>query len=368
MKQFLLSIFFFAEVLSVFAQLGSSGFYRVVNVADSRYVYVTDNTGSASATSPDLKAVQLKKGLEKAISDPASVLFFNNISGTQYDIQAQGTSVSKIIGYTPNVYYSSRGQAFQVFANVSGATVYLGSDDDAYYQNKEVSYMSTSASGKYNLWNINPISADGDNYFGIKPSLEIEGKYYQSFFADFAFSFASNGMKAYYVSTITGNEATLVAITEDIIPARTPVIIECSSISPSDNRLNLYSTGGTQISGNVLKGVYFCNPYRAYSPDAVTKNDEATMRVLGKTSSGKLGFIVSPDKNLPANQVYLPVLSGSDSEIVLSNDATASLDNVSFEENGKPVIFSILGKRYDCQYDELPSGVYIINGKKVIKK
>lgn len=368
MKKIFLSFYLFAEVLSVFAQLSSSGFYRVVNVADSRYVYVTDNTGSVSSTSSDLKAVQLKKGLEKAISNPATVLYFNHLSGTQYDVQAQGTSVKKIIGYTPNVYYSSRGQAYQVYANANGASVYLGSDDGAYYQNKEISYMSTSASGKYNLWNIYPITADGDNFFGIMPSIEIDGKYYQSFFADFAFSFASSGMKAYYVSAVSGDAATLVEITDEKIPERTPVIIECSSSSPSDNRLNLYYTGGSQITDNVLKGVYFCNPYRAYSSDAVTKNDKATMRVLGKTSSGKLGFIVSSDNNIPANQAYLPVPSGSETEIVLSFDATASLDNVITEENEKSAVFSIVGTRYDCQFYELPSGIYIINGKKVIKK
>ena len=368
MKKFFLSFYLFAAVASVFAQLNSSGFYRVINVQDSRYVYVTDNTGSASATSPDLKAVQLKKGLDKAVSDPASVLYFNHVDGNKYNILAQGTSVTDIIGYTPSVYYSSRAQAYQVYATVSGATIYLGSDDDSYYQDKAISYMSTSSSGNYNLWNIYPITADGDNYFGIKPSIEIGGKYYHSFYADFAFSFASSGMKAYYVSSVSGDEATLVEITDEIIPERTPVIIECSSSSPSDNRLNLYKTGGTQISGNVLKGVFFCNPYRAYSSQAVTKNDKNTMRVLGKTSSGQLGLVVSSDKNLPANCAYVTVPSGSSTEIVLSTDATASIENIEIESNGKPKIYSILGTRYDCQFDELPAGIYIINGNKVIKK
>ena len=114
--------------------------------------------------------------------------------------------------------------------------------------------------------------------------------------------------------------------------------------------------------------MFFCNPYRAYSSQAVTKNDKNTMRVLGKTSSGQLGLVVSSDKNLPANCAYVTVPSGSSTNIVLSTDATASIENIEIESNGKPKIYSILGTRYDCQFDELPAGIYIINGNKVIKK
>ena len=367
MIRYLLFFIVFSLSYTSFAQLSGSGFYRVSNVADARYVYVTDNTGSASTTTPDIKAVQLINGLENAIVEAATVLYFNHISGTQYDIKAQGTSVNQIIGHIPNVYYSERGKAYQVYANTSGATIYLGSDDDAYYQNKRVSYMSINSSGKYNLWNIHPITSEGDNYFGINPTLEIEGKFYQSFFADFAFSFASNGMKAYYVSSVSGEEATLVSITDDVIPARTPVIIECSSSSPSDNRLNLYSTGGTQLSSNVLKGVYFCNPYRAYSSDAVTKNDKTTMRVLGKTSTGKLGFVVFNEQFLSAILAYLLVPVVSQYELVLTREVSSSIENITLEDKEPTGIFSILGTRFDYSLEELPAGIYIINGKKVIK-
>ena len=92
MKRFLLPFLILSAATTALAQLSGSGFYRVVNVTDSRYVYVTDNTGSASATSPDIKAVQLIKGLDDAITNPATVLYFINISGSQYDIQAQGSS------------------------------------------------------------------------------------------------------------------------------------------------------------------------------------------------------------------------------------------------------------------------------------
>lgn len=366
MKRFLLPLLILFASTPVLAQLNGNDFYRVVNVADSRYVYVTDNSGSASAASPDLKAVELIKGLDNAISNPASVLYFNQISGTQYDIQSQGTSVKQIIGHTPNVYYSERSNAYQVYANNSGATIYLGSDNGEFYQDKPVSYLSINSSGDYNLWKIYPISADGSNYFGIAPTVSLDGKYYQSFYADFAFSFASSGMKAYYVSSTSGDEATLVEITSSVIPARTPVIIECSSSSASDNRLNLQTSGGTSVSGNILKGVFFCNPYRS-TPAAVTKNDKTTMRILGKTSNGKLGFVVCSDKNLPANQAYLVVASSAGSEIEAKLGSASSIDNITIEDKDQTGIFSILGTKFDCSFEELPAGIYIVNGKKVIK-
>lgn len=367
MKRFLLPFLFLSLSSIVYAQLKGSGFYRVVNVADSRYVYVTDNTGSASTSSPDMKAVQLIKGLDNAVCNPATVLYFDHISGTQYDICSQGTSVSQIIGYKPNVYYSERGKAYQVYAYSSGAAIYLGSEDNEYYRNKRVSYMSINSSGNYNLWNIIPISSEGSNYYGLAPTISVEGKYYQTFYADFAFSFASSGMKAYYVNYTSDEEVTLTEISSSIIPAKTPVIIECSSSSASENRLNLYSSGGTSISDNILKGVFFCNPYRPKSIAAVTKNDKTKMRILGKTSSGKLGFVVCSDDNLPANQAYLTVSSTANEQLVVKISESSSIDNITNEDKEQNGIFSILGTRYDNSFEELPAGIYIVNGKKVIK-
>ena len=352
-----------------FAQLNGTGFYRVVNVADSRYIYVSDNTGDPDPKAPDMGAVQLIKGLDKAVSNPSTVLYFSQINGNEYDIKAQGTSVKQIIGHMPSIYYSSRADAYQVYATVYGATVYLGSEDDPYYANKEVSMLSIGAKGNYNLWKVCPITEEGDNYFGIKPTIEIDGKYYQPFYADFAFSFFSEGMKAYYIKDISGIAAHLVPIEDEIIPASTPVIIECSSSEPDKNRLKLHASGGKSISDNKLKGVYFNNPLRIYSKDAVTKFDRNTMRVLGKTSDGKLGFVLSTAKNLAANQAYLSVASGSEETIyAMNSNDFASLDGVSGDADNVKNVYSIIGTRCEGSFEELPAGIYIVNGKKVIKK
>lgn len=368
-KVLLITFCFFSTVCS-FAQLSGTGFYRVKNVGDSRYIYVTDNTGEASAKAPDMGAVQLIKGLNKAITNPATVLYFDKLStGTnEYNIAAQGTSVKSIIGYTPNVYYITKKDAYQVYATVSGVVTYLGADDDSYYKNKEVSQLSVGASGDYTFWKIEPISAETDNYFGIQPTIEINGKYYQPFFANFAFSLYSEGMKAYYVKETVGVAAHLVPIEDEIIPASTPVIIECSSDDPSNNRLSLHFSGGNSIAKNQLKGVYFNNPLRVYSKDAVTKYDKNTMRVLGKTADGKLGFVVSTAENLQANHAYLTVATGSAETIYAMNDDEYASNPQLIDDNTEAKeVYSILGTKYAESYDELPAGIYIINGKKVIK-
>lgn len=370
MKKLLLLFFSFVACISSFAQLNGTGFYRVYNVGDSRYIYVADNTGTVNlgSATADLGAVQLKKGTDKTISSPETILYFNQISGENYDFEAQGTSVKALIGYVPRVHYESRVDAYRVSAEVSGATVYLGADDDPYFKDKEVSYLTTGAKGNATLWKIVPVSAEGDNYFGITPSLEVEGKFYQPFYASFAFSFYSSGMKAYYVKEAQCNGAHLVPIEEDVVPACTPVIIECSSANPSDNRLNVLHQGGTKIKDNQLKGVYFNNPSRIKSKDAVTKFDKANMRVLGKTPDGKLGFVLSEEENLASNQAYLSVKADVDVIVYAMDDQQYASVELPSIENKDQEIYSVLGIKLNSSIEELPSGIYIIGGKKVIKR
>lgn len=371
MNRLLLFLVCFCLSFHSFAQLSGTGFYRVKNVADQRYIYVTDNTGDADPKAPDMGAVQLIKDLQKTIYNPATVLFFQKISSNknEYNIASQGTSVKDIIGHTPNIYYSQKNDAYQVYATVSGTTIYLGASDDLYYANKEVSQLSVGAKGTYNYWKIEPIAVESDNYVGIKPTIEIDGKYYQPFYADFAFSLYSKGMKAYYINETLGVAAHLVPIEDEIIAAATPVIIECSSPDPSDNRLSLHISGGKTLSNNKLKGVYFFNRLREHSStDAVTKNDKNTMRVLAKTADGKLGFVVSNDSYLQANQAYLSVPKGSSETFYAMNDSEfASTGQLLDDKQEATEIYSILGIKFEESFEELPAGIYIINGKKVIK-
>lgn len=371
MKKFLLVFSLIFSAFGSFAQeISGDGFYRVINVKESRYIYVTDNTGKVTASDQDFGAIQAIKGLDKAVINPASVLYISKKSGSSYDIEAQGTSVGAIIGRTPNLSYDADRKAYQVYGQEGFVVEYLGLN--SYYDDKEVSYLYVvGKKDDYSYWRVEPISTEGDNYFGISPTIEVDGRYYHPFYASFAFSFASEGMKAYYVSATQYDGAKLVEITEDVIPAQTPVIIECSSKNPSDNRLKLLKSGGKAITDNILKGVFFNNKLRPYSKDAVTKNDQTRMRVLGKTDEGKLGFIISDSENISANQFYLPVSTDASKTVNLMDESQyASIEGIlspNFDNSG---VYSIVGVklRDDSCFDNLPGGIYIVNGKKVIKK
>ena len=144
------------------------------------------------------------------------------------------------------------------------------------------------------------------------------------------------------------------------------------------NKLNLFINKGNKINNNMLKGVYFNNERRPKSKDARTKYDANTMRVLGITSDGKLGFIISKEEYLAANEAYLNVPAGSPEEFELmteeqlaaykENEQGQSINSVKTDYTVKGV-FSITGLKVADKVDKLlPKGIYIVNGKKIIIK
>jgi hypothetical protein len=84
----------------------------------------------------------------------------------------------------------------------------------------------------------------------------------------------------YYIKLVGSNVALMKEVKDGFVPAATPVIVECASANYSDNRLDAFASGGSEVSGNCLGGVYFNNNNKkhlnrvAYDPN--------TMRILGK--------------------------------------------------------------------------------------
>ena len=368
MKKILTYILLLYTTLS-YAQL-QNGFYRVHNYATERYVYVYDNTGkiNISTTSADMGAIQLWKDHNRTISDPASIIYVEKKADNMYNLHSQGTSVHEIIGYNVMVY--PKGDTYQLYAEGK----YLADDETS---NVPDGQLGTIAKGDYRKWVATPVNLE-DNFFGIKPNININNTYYEPFFADFAFSFANEGMKAYYISETYKHIAVIKEINDEIIAANTPVIIGCGSEEPSSNKLNLFINKGNKINYNMLKGVYFNNERRPKSKDARTKYDANTMRVLGITSDGKLGFIISKEEYLAANEAYLNVPAGSPEEFELmteeqlaaykENEQGQSINSIK-TDNTVMGVFSITGLKVADKVDKsLPKGIYIVNGKKIIIK
>ena len=353
-----------AEPVGVYS---TDGYYRVQNFGSERYAYVSDNTDNSDIARNifDLAALQLWKDMSRAISDPGSIIYIEQHGTDHYDLRAQGTGVYSMVGMYVNVKpssspaYKSLGlyevSATGTFGGVT-ATKYLGDGEQS-----EVAdgVMTVNGTGKYRQWAVYPVSAtDETNYFGITPSVTVGDKHYYPFYAAFPFSFHSSGMKAY---TITKVDAAMgMAILSEIegtVPAKTPVLIECSSTEPTNNRLNLLVSSPVAPADNLLRGVYFCNNKRPKSQDALTQFDANTMRVLGVTADGRLGFVSQSASNLktfsnkqgsyiPANQAYLPVAEGTPEELKIVTEAEyqEALANIEYT-----VTYQVDGEFYGTQ-------------------
>ena len=350
----------------VHAQLSGNGFYRVQNNKTGRFVYVTDDKGSISlsTTSADLYAIILWRDFDKAVSDPASVIYIQKV-GTQYDLQSQGTGVHSIIGYYVNLGANSDG-TYYAYATSSGFTKYLG---DSEFSDSPDGYLTSEGSGDYRKWKINPIKQDDGYYFGVKSELKDATGYYAPFYAAFPFSFYSTGMKAYYITKIKGNMAIIKEVDNDVIPASTPLILKCVSDNTSDNKLILQTSSLVAPSGNLLQGVYFQNPDKTHY-NQVAYNP-STMRVLGLMSNGNIGFIKSSISYLPANKSYLVVPAGTPDELklVTEEDYTGVEDLNVNETKVAKGIYTLTGVHISndkSSLEGLPSGLYIVDGKKFV--
>ena len=316
MKRIFVFSFLIALTVSALAQYVGDGYYRVRNQKTHRYIYVLDNTGSINYTtaSADMGAIELYKNTDRLHYDPACIIYARKVSATEdvFDLEAQGTGVHAIIGYYVTVYQKND-SAYQVYAEGK----YL---DDNETSSRDLGFLGTERTGEYRLWNIYSLD-NAANYFGILPTIQLGNKYYKPFYAAFPFSVLSSGMKVYYISRVYRNAAILAEAT-GVIPASTPVFIECSSSGHSGNRINIGGTPSATITSNQLGGVYFNNPNRRKSHDARTAYNPATMRVLTVTPDGQLCFAKSTSLTyLPANESYLKVPSTADDTLRIMTQA-----------------------------------------------
>lgn len=351
MKHIFTSLLFSALAVGSFAAVTypSTGYYRVRNLSTSRTAYVSDNTGSFSTSSAtaDVGALELYRDTEKPFSDPSSIIYIKEVDATKhtYDIQAQNTGVYSMIGhYISIASHRTNNKAFSVWASHTAAGItavrylydMLSTDGD-----RGVMSVTAELSTAGTYWSLTPVSATSDEFLGVQPYLSASnGKYYQPYFVSFPISFASTGMKAYFVSKIDNARgiAVISPVEGDIVPANTPILIECSSADLANNKLNVLASGGTAIVGNQLSGNYFYTPYRTRSAAAKVAFDASSMRVFGISSEGKLVLTnATTTLNLNAgayylrsNEAYAKVSSSAPAEMqIMSKDEYQALTGAS---------------------------------------
>lgn len=387
-----------------FAQNGTgfngNGYYRICNLMTKRYIYVTDNKDYYDKNKDigDFQAIQLWTDINRAVSDPASVIYIKEVSSNQFDLMAQNTSVHALTGYYVGVSKKTDG-TYEVSASVSkgGVEVVKTLSDDEQSASDQ-GKMGTNSKLKYRRWIVDRIETNhATNYFGVKPTIEMGGMYYQPFFAAFPFKTVSSDMSIYCIDRIEGNNAILKKIDGEV-PAKTPVIIECTSNDPAQNRLELLASSSATVAKNLLSGVYFCNGKRpAESTDAYTDFDAATMRVFdvvdGKLvltdnpSAGRLGkreesvkiwdeeeweyiYTTKTVYCIAANTSYLKANAQTPTELEVRFDGMGINDIKRKGNEAIEGIYSLSGNQLRKTNDTegLPAGLYIVGGRKTIIK
>lgn len=365
MKKFLLAIITSAMTFGVNAQVNGDGYYRVSNLGykymgspnRNTYVFVDHDKALISTTAgtgQNFQAITLYENVNRSpISDPASVIYAK-INGNNVDLEGQGTSVSRMTDAKLILTQNGKANSYQLSTIKSGMTLYLWASTWNLWDNFAITSTISNSKVAFKYWAIYPVSSSSsDNYFGVKPTLNADGKYYAPFYASFPFKFASTGMKAYYVKSYDTEHFALEEITSEVKPGGTPMLIECSSEDPSNNRLDLlYGNYGT-VSGNKLSGVYFCNDFVDGYANARVTFDAKTMRIWN-VENGQLVLSTATDNlhssaysnelkhgYLNANQSYLKVSSSVNATLTIGSTGVNGVKSA--DNSAEPVSYTTVG-------------------------
>lgn len=357
--------------LGIRAQI-ADGFYYVKNAYTERYISIADNDKSHYNISIEAGGRKTLGGLKafKSWDDvrtyPSCIIYVRNVGGNQYDLEGQGSSLNQLTGGKLYATLTPNGDgSYKATGTYKGVTVTLG--DGTSKKDASESLLATGTEDNVSNWI--PVAVNtGDNYIGIKPDVEADGAYYGTIFAGFAFKLASSGMRAYYISEASGSKITLKEIS-GTIPAKTPVIVKCSSNDPASNKIEPVASGGSAVSDNKLGGVYCATTKLKFT--TVTLYDPTKMRVIG-SDNGKLAFVKASasdlfeEKYLKANKAYLAVPSGSADIMTESGTGitTSSKDDISKDKEG---LYTLTGIRIPDDVTPQP-GIYIKDGKKIVVK
>ncbi len=353
--------------MNVHAQL-ANGFYRVQNTKTDRYISIQDNNPSnynlnISTQRVSMAGIRTIKPWNKVSTMPSTIIYVRQHGGNEYDLECQGTSIHEISGNLVFVTLTLQSDgSYKASGSYKGfeLTISDASEDG------DEKYLKNSSTSTQNWW-AKPINSD--NYLGIDPDVEVGGKYYGTIYASFPYKLASSGMKAYYVSEASGSGFKMEEI-EGVIPAATPVVIECSSSDPANNQVEPVDIDAASLyTLNKLNGVYcdMATPSRFNAK----YYDSSIHRVIG-SSGGKLAFVKASGSDLTdgsylkANKAYLVVPSNASD--VLTMDGETGISTVKADDTtAKQGTYTLTGVSIPEGVTPRP-GVYIKNGKKVVIK
>ncbi|MBQ0073016.1 MAG: InlB B-repeat-containing protein [Prevotella sp.] len=327
--------------LSAIAQISGDGYYRIVNAGVTKkegtagYASVTyRNFNQATSSLQNIEPIEVRTNADTediGFSDPSTILYISNpFDPSKFDIKAQGASVRSMVNGTMTLGGSQGSYTLTGTQSGMSAVIYSIGARDEYGRY----YLTNSKTEGFQKWYVYPVDNTKDQlYIGIKPTLTVTKngvtKYYAPYYVSYPFKPLSSGMKVYYVSSFDNSSYELKELT-GIVPASTPVLVECSSPKSSDNRITLYAPGttGTSAADNKLKGQYFFNKYMSVDTytDARIIFDATTMRIWDVVD-GKL-VLSNSTASLPTDRKRKKCLNPNISYLVVPTTASATLTSV----------------------------------------
>ena len=285
----------------------NKGFYCYVhNVAQSRslgLMGISDKTVSRSNRYLKNSIMLLEDGSDIMRSSPAFVL---KLTGSpdgfggliNANLEAQGMGSKDISGNT--FTFSNAGDYLYIYGSAGSLSAYMVDYADAFTQEEHVGkvnhpgiYNGPDANDKQFRWVVTPITELSKDFcFGAMPSSKTKdeaGKYYTTMYTKFPYR-CLDGVKAYVVSSVdaTAHKVVLSEIKSGEVPSGTPVVLECTSTKPVENRLlPLLEEPAAIAETNLLKGEIWLKDENKTEDEYRAKFDSQTMLVL---SNDELAF------------------------------------------------------------------------------
>ncbi|MDY6259767.1 MAG: hypothetical protein SPL53_08025 [Bacteroidales bacterium] len=335
---------------------------------------VSDKTVSSSNRYLKNSIMLLEDGSDIMRSSPAFVLKLTGKSDEKrgadnVSLEAQGMESKKIANKTFS--FTNQGDHFYITGSAGGVTAYMVDYNDAFTQEEHVGKVNHP--GLYNganegdasyHWVVTPITEDSKDFcFGAMPSPKTKdeaGKYYTTMYTKFPYR-CLDGVKAYVVSSVDtkAHKVVLTLIESGEVPSGTPVVLECTSTKPVENRLLPLVEEPAAIDGdNRLKGEIWLKDENKTEGEYRTKFDSQTMLVLsneqlafknvnntdvlaGGTATGTLTYIAN-------NTCYLQVSSEMTEATTFTIEKGTTLAGLSQEAADGVTPYKLTGNDLEC--------------------
>lgn len=279
-------------------------------------------------------------------------------------------------------YYLMEGAIDRVEENGKGVNKYREGEAKFNFCNNNATAWygpERPAVGDAAKWILELVGEDNTNYFGVAPANKMKGKngkYFTTLYTDFPMKVVDN-INAYIVESIgtTGAEkgyaqCKKIASKNDIIPAQTPIVLECETTASASNRLLPLANATPAPTNNILKAVFFDEAKNTIetagktvrvfniNPKPAVRNPLGFYRYSGTIIKGNRAFLLV-DANASGSK-----LDGYDMEEEGTADGIDEVTTATVETATNAVYYDLQGRRVDHPV----RGIYIVNGKKVIIK